>query len=200
MKRTSLRSKLITLVLAIMLPLLALYIYELGYMFRLQSAYDSIVSNMTIANSYNLNFKDELDECIYKLVFNGEIFRKPDESSMHLIDTPDRTNPYQLIYELREDFHVLADITTDADSRTWLSSLLRNIDTLEDRVDDIRINLEEGGHYNENIEMLDNNIYILTELINEDIQHYIYYQTRSIEQLRDSLRSRIRSFFSLSLP
>ena len=187
------------LVLAAMVPLLALNITELGSLYRFQNAYDSIISNMTIANSYNLNFKEELDECIYKLVFNGEKFRKPDESSAQLINNPDRSNPYYLIYELRGDFNVLADITTDADSRTWLSSLLLNIETLEERVDDIRENLEEGGHYNENIEMLDNNIYILTELINDDIQYYIYYQTRSIDEVRNSLASSINHFRSGSI-
>ena len=194
MKTSSLRSKLIALMLAGMLPLLALNIFEFGYIYRFQNEYDSIVSNMTIANSYNLNFKDELDECIYKLVFNGEQFRKPDQSSTQVINAPDRSNPYYLIYELREDFDMLAGITTDAESRTWLGNLLRNIDTLEDRVDDIRENLAEGGHYDENIEMLDNNIYILTELINDDIQYYIYYQTRSIEQLRASLMNRMTKF------
>ena len=52
-------------------------------------------------------------------------------------------------------------------------SLLRNIDTLEKRVDDIVDGISAGGRYNENIEKLDNNIYILTELIQDDIQYYI---------------------------
>ena len=197
--KDSLRKKLIALVIIAIVPLLALDVVMVAFIYRFQNSYDEIITNMTIANSYNLNFKEELDECIYKLVFSGRTFRKPDENSVQVINAPDRSNPYNLIYELRGDFNMLADITTDVESRTWLGNLLRNIDTLEDRVDDIRVSLEEGGHYSENIEMLDNNIYILTELINDDIQYYIYYQTRSIEKLRDSLRSRVRSFQSWSV-
>ena len=199
MLKKSLGRKVTALVMIAVLPLLVLNIVMQGSMSRFQSSYDKIIANMTVANSYNLNFKEELDECIYKLVFNGELFEKPDRNVLEYVNSPDRTNPYVLIYELREDFEMLADITTDGQSGTWLKSLLRNIDTLEDRVDDIRANLREGGHYEENIEMLDNNIYILTELINDDIQYYIYYQTRSIEALKDRLSSQILRFRLWSL-
>lgn len=194
MFKNSLRKKLIALVVIAAVPLLALSIVMLGNFSRAQNAYDRIISNMTIANDYNLNFKEELDECIYKLVFDGKPFTKPGENEFIVSSGVDRTNPYNLIDELREDFVILADITTDKDSSIWLQNLLRNIDTLEDRVDDIRSNLIEGGRYNENIEMLDNNIYILTELINDDIQYYLYYQTKSIEHLSRDLSARILSF------
>ena len=192
--KDSLRKKLIALVIIAIVPLLALDVVMVAFIYRFQNSYDEIITNMTIANSYNLNFKEEFDECIYKLVFNGVTFSKPDEENAHLINSPDRKNPYVLIYELRDGFSTLASITTDPASQTWLSSLLRNIDTLEDRVDDIRSNIIEGGLYQENIEMLDTNIYILTELINDDIQYYIYYQTQSIDQLRNMLSLRIISF------
>ena len=62
-----------------------------------------------------------------------------------------------------------------------VDSLLRNVDTLKNRVDDIAENVKKGDRYDENIRQLDDNIYILTELIQEDIQYYIYYQTNYME-------------------
>ena len=109
-------------------------------------------------------------------------------------EDPTLQNPYTLLEELRSEFNELMKITTDRESRGWLQSLLRNIDTLEDRIDDIRENIERGGQYEENIEMLDNNIYILTELIQDDIQYYIYYQTESIDHLKTQLNSQVYSF------
>ena len=163
----SLRNKLILLIAVAMVPLLSLTVYIIFALQNYSNAYDSIVSNMTVANSYNLNFKEELDESIYKIVVGSVTFETIEEDDS-------LKSPYALIDELREDFKELAEITTDKESRMWLLSLLRNLSTLRDRVDDIRMNLEEGNRYDENIEMLDNNIYILTELIQDDIQYYIY--------------------------
>lgn len=185
--RYPLKNKLIILVLVATLPLFCITVYLIFALVNYSNAYDKIVSNMTIANSYNLDFKEEVDESIYKLVVECVTFENISEDAS-------LQNPYELIDDLRQDFKTLMQITTDKESRAWLQSLLRNIETLEERVDDIKVNLDEGGHYDENIEMLDNNIYILTELIQDDIQYYIYYQTKSIESLKGQLNRQVRTF------
>ena len=91
------------------------------------------------------------------------------------------------------------DITTEAESRVWLESLLRNIDTLQKRVDDIVENVSDGERYDENIEELDNNIYILTELIQDDIQYYIYYQTQSMEEVTSNLNRQMDDFIVICI-
>lgn len=173
-------------------PLLGIAIYLIIALDNYRSAYDSIVSNMTVANNYNLNFKEELDESIYKLAVGYISFD-------NIQDDDSLEDPYELIGELRTDFTALAAITTDRESRVWLESLLRNIDTLEDRINDVRANVQQGGRYDENMEMLDNNIYILTELIQDDIQYYIHYQTRSIEKLTEQLNEQASAFIRLCI-
>ena len=64
-------------------------------------------------------------------------------------------NPYVLIEELRSEFTRLTAITTESESKLWLESLLRNINALEKRVDDIVDSIDAGGRYSENIEMLE---------------------------------------------
>ena len=140
-----------------------------------------------MANNYNLNFKEEMDESLYKLVV-GYVTLDTIETDKSL------KNPYTLIDELRSEFTRLTAITTESESKLWLESLLRNIDTLEKRVDDIVDSISAGGRYNENIEKLDNNIYILTELIQDDIQYYIYYQTRYMDKVTDTLQDQIGRF------
>ena len=186
-KRSSLKNKLILLIGVAVLPFLVMSVYLLISLKGYSAAYDNIVSNMMIANNYNLNFRDELDESIYRLVA-GSI-------TLESIDDDDSVkDPYELVQKLHKDFSALVKITTDRESRLWLQSLLRNLDTLKDRIDDIKYNLDEGGHYNENMEMLDNNIYILTELIQDDIQYYIYYQTRSMNSLKLQLNAQVEQF------
>ncbi len=187
-----LKMKIVFLVMVAIVPLLGIAIYLIVALDNYRSAYDSIVSNMTVANNYNLNFKEELDESIYKLAVGYISFD-------NIQDDDSLQDPYALIGELRTDFTDLAAITTDRESRVWLESLLRNIDTLEDRINDVRANVQQGGRYDENMEMLDNNIYILTELIQDDIQYYIHYQTRSIEKLTEQLNEQASSFIRLCI-
>ncbi|MBO4988155.1 MAG: two-component sensor histidine kinase, partial [Lachnospiraceae bacterium] len=102
----SLRNKLILLIALAMIPLLSLTVYIIFALQNYSNAYDNIVSNMTVANSYNLNFKEELDESIYKLVVGSVTFDTIEEDDS-------LKSPYALIDELREDFKELAEITTD---------------------------------------------------------------------------------------
>ena len=181
------KKKILTLAAVVTLPFILLVMYLLASMASYSNTYDEIVSNMTIANNYNLNFKEEMDESLYKLVV-GYVTLDTIETDKSL------KNPYILIDELRSEFTRLTAITTESESKLWLESLLRNIDTLEKRVDDIVDSISAGGRYNENIEKLDNNIYILTELIQDDIQYYIYYQTRYMDKVTDTLQDQIKRF------
>ena len=181
------KKKILTLAAVVTLPFILLVMYLLASMASYSNTYDEIVSNMTVANNYNQNFKEEMDESLYKLVV-GYVTLDTIETDKSL------KNPYTLIDELRSEFTRLTAITTESESKLWLESLLRNIDTLEKRVDDIVDSISAGGRYNENIEKLDNNIYILTELIQDDIQYYIYYQTRYMDKVTDTLQDQIRRF------
>ncbi len=183
----SIKNKLIMLSAVVAVPFLVMVIYLLYALRGYSSAYDTIVSNMTVANNCNLNFKEEMDESLYKLVVGAVTFE-----SIRQDDT--LQDPYELINELRGEFTRLMTITTDGESRAWLQILMRNADTLQDRVDDIKENLDAEKSYDLNIEMLDNNIYILTELVQDNIQHYIYYQTKSIEHLTQQLNERVETF------
>ena len=166
--------------LVALIPLIAVVVYLLMAQNDYINAYDEIVSNMTIANSYNLNFKEEMDESLYKIVVQGRTFTPENREG-------DPANPYVMIEDLRQDFTVLAGIRTDEQSRQWLNTLLRNIDTLQDRVDDIRTGIAENVPYEENMKMLEDDIFILTDLVQDNIQYYIYYQTRSIDRLKSRL-------------
>ena len=183
----SIRKKILGVTLVAALPFLAISIYLLISMSNYNHTYNKIVQNLTIANNYNLDFKDEMDESLYKMVVGYVTVDGFD-------DAEELKSPYVLIKDLRKEFRNLKKITTDTESKLWLDSLLRNIDTLEDRVDDLVQNIHVGGTYDSNIKELDDNIYILTELIQDDIQYYIYYQIESMEKVTDALNTQIRTF------
>lgn len=187
----SFRSRVVALALLATLPFIIISGWLIISLSAYSRAYDAIINNITVANSYNLVFKEQLDESTYKLVVGAVTYETIDEDAA-------LENPYRMIEDLREDVQKLMQMTTDTESRVWLTSLLRNLNTLRDREDDICNNLNESGHYDENIQMLDENIYILTELIQEDMQHYIYYQTQSMGRLEVELNHRVYTFILVS--
>ena len=128
--RLSINKKILLLSAAVTLPFLVLIVILLVSLINYSQIYDQTISNMTIANNYNLYFKEEMDESLYKLVVGYVEFENISEDEA-------LKDPYLLIDELRGEFTTLRNITTEAESKAWLESLLRNIDTLEKRVDDI---------------------------------------------------------------
>ncbi len=168
------------------IPLAVLLIYSLVTMSGYYKKYDQIVRNITAANAYNLSFKDNLDDTMYKIVIGSENWSHSEEK---LKDE----NPYAQIQEVKDEFNSLYNITTTASNKKRIKTIIKTLGTLEDRVDDIIANVEETGHYDENMVMLDMNIRILTELIQEKIQEYIYYEASSLEMMRQNI-SREASF------
>lgn len=169
----------------IIIPMIILSVYQIAALHNYSTAYDTIVRRITSANNYNLNFKDEMDESMYKLVVEAETFEDIDDNS-------DLINPYKLIDAAKDNFTKLKEITSSRESLDWLKRILLNLDTLEDRINEIRDNLKQAGNYQENIEMLESDIYILTELFQEEIQYYIYYETHNFEAIRQSLDEQVR--------
>lgn len=183
----SIRRKIMLLLSASALPFLLICIYLLGTIARYNRTYNDIVDNLTIANNYNINFKEEMDESLYKIVVGYVSI-----DTISQVET--LKNPYSMIQALRTSCTQLKASTTDYESRLWLDSLLRNTNTLEKRVTDIVENVHEGNQYDTNIKELDNNIYILTELIQDDIQYYIYYQTNNMETVTNELNAQVHTF------
>ena len=183
----SLRKRLALLASVSMIPLVLVAAYLIFALQSYSTGYDAIVSNMAVANEYNLKFKEAVDENLYKIVVSGVSFSE-------ISDDPELSDPYAALQDIRASFSALEEKTRDIESRNWLNNLLRNVNTLELRIGDIQKNLSDGSRYDANIHMLNDNVYILTELIQDDIQYYLYYQTRIMQRMKAELRVRVRYF------
>ncbi|MCI9068927.1 MAG: histidine kinase, partial [Lachnospiraceae bacterium] len=178
-KGSTLKKRLNTLLLVCLIPLAALLFYLLIMVEQFSRRYDVIVENITKANAYNINFKEDMDYLMYIIVVNAE---RADE----LVDTE---QPHLLIADARQVFQGLYE-TADAEyAKNRLNGIIKSLNTLEDRVEEIEADALVSGTYDRNMERLDLNIRILTELIQEQIQKYIYYETTNLESLRMGVRA-----------
>ena len=176
------------LLLVCLIPLTVMIVYLLFIVQQFSERYDAVVENISKANAYNIAFKEDMDYIMYIIVANAQ-------RAAELVDLE---QPQEMIDEAREVFEGLYE-TADADyARNRLSRILKSLNTLENRVEEIETDMMDGGSYDTNMERLDLNIRILTELIQEQIQQYIYYETTNLEALREGIRSDVDAAIRMS--
>lgn len=177
------------LIFVCLVPLTILTIYLLSLISHFSERYDFIVKKITMANAHNIDFKEDMDYLMYIIVVNSE-------RAKELVDTE---RPHVMIQEAREVFQNLYELADTDYGRNMLDRILKSLNTLEDRVDDIEQNVLVSGSYDKNMESLDLNIRVLTDLIQEQIQKYIYYEATNLEVLREGIRADVDAGVRMSL-
>lgn len=171
-------------ILIVPFVLVAVYLlYTLNVFF---ASYDRIADNVAGANTYNIAFKDEMDDVMYQMV--ARALRQDDVEAV-----PGMTAPGNMIAEARETFRSLQEKTVSPEGRDCAARLLNILDTLEEYVAEIDSTVTDKGAYDENMAFLDNDVYIMTDLIQARISEYIYYETNSMSQIRRDLKDRMRT-------
>ncbi len=168
-----------------------LIIYLMLSLVSFCNSYNQIVKNITAANQYNLDFKEDVDYVMYRMIVSMS-------TSKEIEAKTGLKSPYIVINEARQDFKNLLNITTGTGNEDRIDTILKSLNTLEKRVREIDDTVKQSGHYDENIVLLDNNIRILTELTQEEIQKYIYYEASNMESVRKQLEMKEQQALSIS--
>ena len=184
-KRSSkIQSKLIRYIWICIIPFIILFGFTTVRLLGFYQAYDQLVRNITGANQYSMEFKDDLDEMMYRIIIGSANWTDPEKKL-------EGEDPKALIKNVKQHFTELRKKSDEENVISDLDQLIRLLDILDERVDDILKNVQEGGHYDENMEMLDMNIRTLTSLIQDDIHAYIYDEAKNMEMLRREVAASI---------
>lgn len=188
-KGSPLQKRLYILVAVCLVPLTVMIVYLLFLVNRFSSRYDAIADNITLANGYSIDFKEEMDYTMYMIVANME-------RAEELLGS---RRPHEIIGQAREDFQRLYRLSDSEYTRSQLKGILKCLHTLEDRVEDIEADALVSGAYDENMERLDLDIRVLTDLIQERIQEYISLETERLEKLREGIRADVLAALRTSI-
>ncbi len=188
-KSSSLKKRLNLLLFVCLVPLTVMITYLLVLIDRFSERYDGIVENITMANAYNIDFKEDMDYIMYIIAVNSE-------RAEELVDTE---QPHVMIEEARGSFRKLYGQADTDYAKNCLKGILKSLNTLEDRVEEIEADAQVSGSYDKNMERLDLNIRILTDLIQEQIQKYVYYEATNLEALREGIRSDVARAIQMSV-
>lgn len=160
--------KLWRMILVVALPsmivIIAVAFIGIGYALQ----YHAILNNVTAASDFNQNFKDDVDLKMYYYVIESqysdglptEEVRYAEEISRKLIDT-----------------------TTEKDSLRAISSVLNLCRNLEEKIQKIA----DTSEYDSRMDQLENNIYILTDLIQKYMYTYLYYEAAHLNALQTTM-------------
>ena len=136
-------------------------------------AYADITQSVTYANQYAMDFKERMDNSMYLAVIGKKSMEElgDGETTVNGIVT---VNPYEYIDELSAACDELSDMATVDINRNQITRLKNSLKSLKRCVSELEEGIKGKGTYQENMDYLDENIYMLTSLIQSGIQEYIY--------------------------
>jgi two-component system sensor histidine kinase YesM len=80
----------------------------------------------------------------------------------------------------------ITDSDENAERLESVKKYLNNLETYKSRIEE---NLEEGNRYEDNIEIWENDVQIVTSLLRENFMQYIYYEAKDLELMRSEYQN-----------
>ena len=177
----SLSGKLTVFTVTIIIPFIILIMSLLYFINDYSSTYNQIVKNVTALNVYNMNFKKSIDSTLYQMIARSIPLSLVEEQL-------EEDHPFDQIKEMEGVLLELVKTSTGEGNDRRISKIMKNLTNLEKRVEEINLLVVETGNYDESMFKLNTNIYILTDIIQEKIQEYIYYEVIQMEEVRLKLK------------
>lgn len=168
----SIRKKMQDLVLLFVI-LAAMLVVGVGVLLGVyQRHYGKLLHNVTTASEFNQDFKNNIDAKMYYYVINSQY-----SDGLPVVEVQ---SAQWLARELLRS-------TTEKDSLRAATSVLDLCLTLEEKIYEIR----DTESYDERNQQLENNIYVITSLIQEYMYDYLYYEAVHLNNLQESMNRQI---------
>ena len=174
-KHMELEERMRRLLFTTMIPMTCLMILLLIIFWHYAGQYNELSENLAVSSEFNLRFKDDLDLEMYYIAIGSK-------ESSELEDVLGQVEDAQAIMQkLRQN-------TYHASGMKSLKSLESYLDNLKKRM----IQLTEIKEYDKRMEFMDSNIRIITSLIMQEMQNYIYNESMYLVKVEKSLTQRVK--------
>lgn len=157
----------------IIVPMLILVIISLVNLYLGNVRYKNMIESAVVAGEFSLDFKDDFDYETYLLIVENKTF---EESSV-----------YSLLNEANDIVARLSELKPGSEEDPRLISVSKYLSNLQKYMDRIELNLATGNRYEDNMLIWENDVQIVTGLISETINEYIYNELRDIQMARERL-------------
>ncbi|MCR5547014.1 MAG: sensor histidine kinase [Lachnospiraceae bacterium] len=191
-RKISLKRKLAMIIAALFIPYTIITLFLLYNMNSFYEEYNTIGENVALANKYNIEFKEDMDAVMYQMVIRS-MNKEEIETELNM------ENPDDMIRKAKNSFTALRKSSFSSEAKESAKSILNLLDTLQERVNDINDRVKVSGYYDQNVLSLDTDIRIITELIQERISEYNYYEAAGMEDVQKELGQRLDLLIQISL-
>lgn len=191
-RKLTLKMRLSLLLFVIAIPLTGMILEILHVISDYSASYNRIMSNLKVANAYNITFKEDMEYSMYRVMIglidasefeNGDILEGTTQYATIL------KNPTSMIHSARYAFGSSITRTPGTDSDIKIRGILSCLDTLESAVNRMIENSALPGTYDENVSIWENDIKGLCSMIQEYITQYTYYELSHMEELQKQMEA-----------
>lgn len=192
-KKMSLNKKLMLIAVSAFLPMLLALTYALLSLDSATTAYSRITQSVTYANAC-MDFRDRMDYSMYLAVIGKKDFETlgKGEITVNGIVT---VNPIDYIHRMKAHCVELSSIATVDSNRNQMRRMQNILDSLEDNCIELEYMINGPGTYDENMNYLDKNIYMLTTMVEEGVLDYIRVETTNLNEVRKAQEEQNRTVY-----
>ena len=183
--RSSLATKIRYSYLFLLIPLLIFLIFTFYNLWDMNHNYEDMVNSTVVASEFSLDFKKDFDYETYLLIVGNKTVEESELDSM--------------IEEAERIVVGLEEITEAEDNIARLDSVNKYLSNLRIYVDRIEENLQKESRYEDNMEIWENDVQIVTSLVGDTMSQYIYYEVRGIQQSRAAYQTFFMNLVRFSL-
>ena len=183
--RSSLATKIRYSYLFLLIPLLIFLVFTFYNLWDMNHNYEDMVNSTVVASEFSLDFKKDFDYETYLLIVGNKTVEESELDSM--------------IEEAERIVAGLEEITEAEDNIARLDSVNKYLSNLRIYVDRIEENLQKESRYEDNMEIWENDVQIVTSLVGDTMSQYIYYEVRGIQQSRAAYQTFFTNLVRFSL-
>ena len=170
--------------LFLLIPIFIFLIYVFYNLWETNSRYEKMLNSVVTASEFSLDFKNDYDYETYLLIVGNKT-------------TEDSKLP-ALLTDARRVVEDLKQYTDTADNNKRLESAAKYLDNLEIYNERIVSNLSTEGHYEENMVIWENDVQIVTGLVQDTINEYIYYENRELQSAQEINKEHMINFIRIA--
>lgn len=169
--RSTLATKIRFSYLVFLVPIFSILFFSIYNLWSCNQRYEDMINSTLVASEFSLDFKKDFDYEIYLVIVGNKTLKESD------VDT--------LLRHAKSVVKGLENITESQDNRVRLQDIRKYLDSLQVYVARIDENMAEGNLYEENMEIWENDVQIVTTLVRDEISQYTYYEIQGIQKSRD---------------